>query len=258
MIRHWIAWSLAALLTVAVLALILWARRMASRTQAVANIVQGANTPEARKEAMAKLEAGFKKDDTAAVFARAQLQMQEDPREALRTLETIDLSKLEKVMPPLADQARAQRAMIHLLFGETDEARALVDGIDLSRQKEPLARGTMVAVQGEAWARTGAAKKACDLLETLDPQDPVYTDIRPQLLRARAFAYAWANNASQMKATLRKMAAIQPQLLMGFVTKKKNPAGVASRGVHPMLEKEAFEMAVRLQGGMRRVDYRRS
>jgi hypothetical protein len=257
LIRHWIAWSLAAVLTVGVLALIFWARRTAQRTQAVANIVQGANTPEARREAMAKLEARFKKDDTAAVFAKAQLQMQEDPRAALATLETIDLPKLEKLMAPLADQARAQRAMIHLVFGETDEARALVDGIDLSRHKEPLARATMVAVQGEAWARTGAAKKACELLETLDVQDPVYAELKPQLLRAKAFAYAWANNSSQMKATLRAMAAIQPQLLMRFVTKKKNPAGGASRGVHPLLEKEAFELLSRIQGGGRRIEYRR-
>ena len=95
--------------------------------------------PRARKEALEKLETDFKKDDTAAIFAKAQLQLQEDPRAALKTLETINL---EKVMAPIADEARTQRAMIHLMLGETDEARALADKVDMARHKEPRTRAT--------------------------------------------------------------------------------------------------------------------
>ena len=58
-------------------------------------------------------------------------------------------------MAPIADEARAQRAMIHLIIGETDRARQLADGIDLSRHQQPKTRATMVTVMGEAWARTG-------------------------------------------------------------------------------------------------------
>src|SRR5262249_13819878 len=69
-----------------------WASRSAIRSRRVAEIVREVgDTAEARKEAIAKLETDFKKDDTAAVFAKAQLQLQEDPRLALRTLETIKL-----------------------------------------------------------------------------------------------------------------------------------------------------------------------
>src|SRR5262249_1608444 len=75
--------------------LALWALRLAKRSRKVAEIVRDADSPEARKQAIEKLETDFKKDDAAAVFAKAQLQMQEDPRKALATLETI---KLEKVM----------------------------------------------------------------------------------------------------------------------------------------------------------------
>ena len=58
-------------------------------------LVQGAaESTEARKEALEQLDKGFKKDDTAAIFAKAQLQLQEDPRAALTTLETIDLKKV--------------------------------------------------------------------------------------------------------------------------------------------------------------------
>ncbi|AUX46664.1 hypothetical protein SOCE26_081710 [Sorangium cellulosum] len=232
----------AGVLTVIVAGVLFWALRFATRTRAVAQIVQTADTAEARKDAIAKLDTEFKKDDAAATFAKAQLQMQEDPRAALRTLETINL---DKVMAPMADEARAQRGMIHLILSETDEARALVDKIDMTRHKEPKIRAMMAAIVGEAWARTGQATKAVDLLETFDPNDEAFAELKPQLLRARAFAYAWANNTKQMKNTLRSLSGMNPQYLSGFITKKKSPMGVPPRGVHPMLEKEAFEMLMR-------------
>ncbi|WP_437606839.1 hypothetical protein WMF20_38765 [Sorangium sp. So ce834] len=232
----------AGVLTVVVAGVILWALRFATKTRAVAQIVQTADSAEARKDAIAKLDTEFKKDDAAATFAKAQLQMQEDPRAALRTLETINL---DKVMAPMADEARAQRGMIHLILSETDEARALVDKIDMTRHKEPRIRAMMAAIVGEAWARTGQATKAVELLETFDPNDDAFAELKPQLLRSRAFAYAWANNTKQMKSTLRSLSALNPQYLSGFITKKKSPMGVPPRGVHPMLEKEAFEMLMR-------------
>jgi hypothetical protein len=221
----------------------------------VAGILREAgDTAEARKEAIAKLETDFKKDDAEAVFAKAQLQLQEDPRAALATLETI---KLDKVLVPVADQARAQRAMIHLVLGETDEARQLVDPIDMSQQKDAKSRASLAAIVGEAWARSGQAKRAVELLETIDPGDEVYAELRPQLLRARAFAYAWASDSKQMKQVLRRLSQINPQYLMGFITRKKNPAGVNPRGVHPLLEKEAFEMISRSGAMPRRMEFKR-
>ena len=47
------------------------------------------------------------------------------------------------------------------------------------------------------------------------------------------------------KQVLRRLSQINPQYLMGFITKKKNPMGVPPRGVHPMLEKEAYDMVVK-------------
>ncbi len=254
-LNGWIPKAVMGVLTLALAGVVLWAVRYAKRARRVAEIVREVGeTPEARKEAIAKLETDFKKDDTAAVFAKAQLQLQEDPREALRTLETI---KLDKVLAPVADEARAQRAMIHLILGETEEGRQLVDAIDMSQHKEPKTRGTMAAIIGEAWARSGQAKRAVELLETIDVNDAVYEELRPQLLRARAFAYAWANDTKQMKQMLRRLQQLNTQYLMGFITKKKNPAGVNPRGVHPLLEKEAFEMVMRSGSVPRRMEFKR-
>lgn len=253
-IPHWIPKAIMGAITVALAGVAIWAFRYAKKSRAVVEILQGADTPEGRKEALQKLESGFKKDDAAAVFARAQLEMQEDPRKALETLEKINLSK---VMAHVADEARAQRAMIHLVLGETDEARALVDGIDLSRHQEPRSRATLTAIIAEAWARSGQAKRAVELLDKIDPEDSSYEDIKPQLYRARAFAFAWANDTKQMRATLRQLKALNVQYLMGFITKKKNPMGVAPRGVHPLLEKEAFEMVMKSGAVQRKMEIRR-
>jgi hypothetical protein len=251
----WVPKAIMGVLTLVLAGVLFWFYRYTLRSRRVAEIVREVGaTAEDRKEAIAKLETDFKKDDTAAVFAKAQLQLQEDPREALRTLETI---KLDKVLGPVADETRAQRAMIHLILGETDEARQLVDPIDMAQQKEPKARASMAAIVGEAWARSGQAKRAVELLETIDPGDEIYADLRPQLFRARAFAYAWASETQQMKQVLRKLAQINPQFLMGFITRKKNPAGVAPRGVHPLLEKEAYEMVQRSGVAQRRMEFKR-
>ncbi|MFS8066158.1 MAG: tetratricopeptide repeat protein [Byssovorax sp.] len=254
-LNGWIPKAVVGVLTLALGGLALWAVRFAKRSRAVAQIVGGADTPEARKEALAKLETDFKKDDTAAIFARAQLQMQEDPREALKTLEQVDL---KKVMAPVADEARIQRAMIHLLLGETEDARNLVDNVDISRHKEAKTRATMAAIIAEAWARSGQAKKAVELLETFDPEDADYVDLRPQLLRSRAFAYAWASNTKQMKQTVRRLSQLNVQYLSGFITRKKHPMGVPPRGVHPMLEKEAFDIVSKSGAIPRQMQFKRS
>ncbi len=253
-IPTWIPKAVVGALTLIVLGIVLWVWRFASKSKAVAEIVRAADTAEGRKEALEKLDTDFKSGDTAATFAKAQLQMQEDPREALTTLETI---KLDKVMAPVADEARSQRAMIHLMLGETDKARVLVDQVDLSRHKDHRIRATLASVVAEGWARTGQARKAVELLDTFDMDDESFADLRPQLYRSLAFAYAWSNQTKKMKQVLRKMKQLNVQLLMGFITKKKNPQGVPSKGVHPVLEKEAFALVMKSGAVPRRTQVQR-
>lgn len=252
-IPGWIPKVVVGVLTIALIGVVVYVLRRVQRAQRVVDIVKKADSAEARKEAIQKLDTDFKKGDAEAAFAKAQLQMQDDPREALRTLETI---KLDRVMAPEADQARVQRAMIHLMLGETENARELVDKVNIEQHKDAKSRASIVAIIAEAWARSGQAKKAIELLDTLKV-DKEMEDIRPQLLRARAFAYAWANQTKQMRQTLKEMMAVNPQFLSGFITKKKHPMGVSPRGVHPILEKEAFEMLARSPGMQRRTEMRR-
>jgi len=231
LIGHPIGLIIAGIATVLAAALVVWALHYMNKSKKVASILSSADmsSAEGRRKAMEQLEPSAGKGDTAALFAKAQLQMHEDPRKALETLEQINL---DKVMAPIADEARGQRAMLHLLLGEVDRARALVDAIDLSRHEQTKSRAALAAVVAEAWARSGQAKKGNETLDLFDPDSGELEEVKPQLYRARAFAAAALGDTKRMKHALRKLKAINVQLLAGFVQKR----------VHPLLEKEARQM----------------
>jgi thioredoxin-like negative regulator of GroEL len=222
--------SIPVIVTLLALAVVIWVMRQAKKTRGVASILSGVESAEDRKAALAQLDATYKKNDPTAVFARAQLEMQDDPKKALSTLEQIDLSK---VLGPVADETRAQRAMIHLTLGDVGPARQLVDNIDLSRQRDAKTRAMLTAISGEAWARTGNAKKAVETLALLDPEDAEYEKLRPQLYRAMAYGYAHTNDIKGMRRVLKKLVQLDVRLLGGFMSKR----------THPLLQKEAKKVA---------------
>lgn len=221
-----------AVLTIAAAALIAYARNFTQKAQRVQSIVAGAKTKEERKAAIEQLDQEFKKDDAAGVFAKAQLQMQEDPETALRTLEGIDL---QKVTPQVADEARAQRGMLHLMLGEAAKARQLVDAIDLQRHPDQKSKATLAAVQCEAWARTGQAKRAVEILELFDANDAALVDVRAGLLRSQVFAYGALDDIKKARTAMHALAKVDPRIVAGF----------AQKGVHPLLVAEAKKILER-------------
>lgn len=211
-----------------------WIVRYVNKSRELSALLRSAGeTEEGRKEALKKLESDYKKGDVQATIARAQLEMQEDPRKALATLETVDLAKQ---LGPVADQVRCTRATIHLQLGELQEARALVEKMELGKQQDVKTRAMFAAVAGEAWGRTGQGKKGLELLEVFNPEDPELGEMRVQMWRARAFAAAGAGDMKAAGRALRKLAEMSPQLLGMFVGAKK---------VHPMLQQEAKQLLMR-------------
>jgi hypothetical protein len=224
----------AAALTVAAVAAVVWLIRYVNKSREMAALLRSASqTEEGRKDALKKLETDFKKGDVQASIARAQLEMQEDPRKALATLESVDLGKQ---MVPVADQVRCTRATIHLQLGEIQEARLLVDKMELGKQQDAKTRAMFAAVAGEAWGRTGLAKKGVELLELYNPEDPEYAEMRVQMWRARAFAFAGVGDMKGAARALKKLIDVNPQLLGMFVGAKK---------IHPMLQQEAKQLLMR-------------
>jgi hypothetical protein len=227
---QWLAIGVPAALTLAAIGLMVWVVRQAKKAQGVAGILSRApETKEGREAALAELETKYKGSDPTAIFARAQLLLQEDPRKALEALETINLTK---AMASVADEARGQRAMIHLMLGEVSPARDLVDGIQLQRHQDARSRAMLAAVVAEAWARSGQAKRAVDTLSVINAEDPELVQLKPQLLRAQAYAFAHTDDMKSAQRALRKLGSIDARLLGGFVTKKS----------HPLLQREARKL----------------
>jgi hypothetical protein len=210
-----------------------WLHRYVQKTQALGSILRGADTADGRKEALEKLKTGFKKDDAQALIARAQLEMQDDPKVALETLESINLGKVN--LPGMSDQVRAMRANLHLSMNEPQKARVLVDQLELGKQQEPKTRAMLATVSAETWARTGAAKKAVDTLDLFDPEDESMGEMRIQMYRARAFAYAANQDMKNAERALKKLADTHPHLLAMFIGKK----------IHPLLERAAKQLIMR-------------
>jgi hypothetical protein len=234
LVRGWIAFSVAGVITIAVGVAGWWVTRLMNKSRAIGAIMAGAETEEGRKEALQKLETDFGKGDAQAVMARAQLEMQEDPRKALATLESIDLAKQ---MAPVAGQVRATRAQIHLMLGEVAEGRKLADELDLGKQEDAKLRAMFATVAGEAWGRSGNAKKAIETLELFNPEDPEFSELKAQMWRARAFAYAANQDTKGVGRALKKLAELNPHLLGMFVGQKK---------IHPILEREAKQIVMRM------------
>ena len=80
-------------------------------------------------------------------------------------------------------------------------------------------------------------KKAVDTLDLFNPEDPEMGEMKAQLWRARAFAYASTNDVKGISRALKKLADINPHLLGMFVGQKK---------IHPLLEKEAKQIVMRM------------
>ena len=233
---HWsvIPLVVAGVLTVAAAGAGVWIVKYVNKSRELGALLRSAQeTEEGRRDALRKLETDYKKGDVQASIASAQLEMQDDPRKALATLESVDLSKQ---MTPVADQVRCTRATIHLQLGETQEARALVDKMELGKQEDVKTRAMFAAVAAESWGRTGQGKKAVELLEVFNPEDPELGEMRVQMWRARAFAYAGTGDMKGAGRALRKLAEMSPQLLGMFVGAKK---------VHPMLQQEAKQILMR-------------
>jgi hypothetical protein len=224
-----IPYYVAAVLTIALAIGAVLVKRNLGKSEALGQLIaEGMDLPaEERAARIAKLDKEVEKGDVGSIIAKAQLQMHDSPKDALTTLEKVNLEKAAKVM---ANQVRGMRAMIHLNLGEAKAARELADAIALDKTPDLKSRANLAGIVAEAWARSGNPIEATELLDKYDPEDKDFSEVKVQLLRARAFASAHHNKLDRMKKALKELEEISPQLLAVFVGKKR---------VHPLLQQEA-------------------
>lgn len=215
--------GVAAVLTVIALGFFLYVLRLSRKSANIASILRTATDKEGREAALEKLRAkagkGSKKD-VLNLIAQAQLVAQENPAEAVKVLESIDLKKAPALVH---DDVRANLAMLYLRTGRTKDARTLADEIKLDRQPQASAKAMYASVVAEALARTGEGAEALKLAETYDPSDSAFAQVRPALLRSRVYVYLAVKKRGRIKETMTQLLGIDPNLLGEFVQRGARP-----------------------------------
>jgi hypothetical protein len=202
------------------------------KQRGIVDVLQGAQeSPEARKEALAKLEQGKDANSPTNLFARAQLMAADDPKAALQLLDKTDL----KTFPPgMQDDVSLLRTQLYLGLGRTADARKAADTINLDNPERKAARPLAASIVAEAWARTGKPKEALKLLETMEVPAKDAAQIAIQAKVASVFARFAANQRGLARNELNALADEDVNYLGRFLDPRFR--------VHPELQKLARQV----------------
>ena len=217
----------------AVLAFVLFrAFAFIRKQRGVVDILQNAQqSPEARKDALAKLESGKDANSPTNVFARAQLMAADDPKAALQVLDKVGLKEYP---PGMQDDVSLLRTQLFLGMGRTADARKAADTINLDNPERKAARPLAASIVAEAWARTGKPKEALALLDSMELPAKDKEQIAIQAKVARVFARFAANQRSMARNELTALADEDINYLGRFLDPRFR--------VHPELQKLARQV----------------
>lgn len=219
-------------LTAVVAGFLIWAMRMIRKQQSLAGMLQGAiKSPEARREALAKLEAAKDPNDVSNIFARAQLMASDTPDKALDLLEAVERKRIPAQMQ---DDFGLLQSQLYLMAGRPKDARPLVDLINVDSPQRKDQRAFVVSIVAESWARTGKHKEALELLDTVEVGKE-NAEIRAQLLVGEVFGRFASGKRKEARDSLERLAAIEPNYLGKFILPRFR--------VHPQLQTLARSVA---------------
>jgi hypothetical protein len=221
--------SIVGVLTVVLIGVLIWVFRLLKKQRNLTSLLQGSmSSPEARREAIAKLSEGKDAGDVVNVFARAQLVAADDPAAALKMLETIDP---KKVAAQMQDDVAILKSQLYLHFGRPRDARPLADRINVDNPQRKDARTMIVGIVAEAWGRTGKHEQALTLLDTVNIDAEKNVQQKVALLSARVFARFASGKRTMAKDDLDTLASMDVNHLGKFLMPQFK--------VHPELQKLA-------------------
>jgi type II secretory pathway pseudopilin PulG len=217
-------------LTAVLIGVLLWALRTIRKHKGTMSLLQGAiASPEARREALAKLSEGKDANAPTNVFARAQLlAADDDPQAALSLLGSVELKSYP---PTMQDDVSLLKTQLYLRLGRTADARKTADVMNLDNPQRKEIRPLAASIVAEAWARSGKPKEALALLDTIELPKKDAEQIALQARVARIFARFAANQRGPARAELAALADEDPNQLGRFVLPQFR--------VHPELQKLA-------------------
>ncbi|MFK7990135.1 MAG: tetratricopeptide repeat protein [Sandaracinaceae bacterium] len=215
----WVVVGVVAALSVAAIGFGIYIWRLTQRSAGIVDILAQATDEEGRKRAIQQLAEGDSSDAMNAL-ARAQLVARDNPNDAIKILEEIDVDKAPAVVQ---DDVRANLGFLYLMNNRAKDARRLADDLRLDRQPNPKAKAMYAAVSAEAFARTGKVDEAKKLIETYDATDPDYEEVAGMLYRAQVYTYLKGKNRGLAQRAMKNLAKIDPNLLAPFVGKRVRP-----------------------------------
>jgi len=219
-------------LTAVVVGLLLYALRMVSKQRALIGTLQGATqSPEARREALAKLEEGKDANSPTNIFARAQLMAQDDPKAALTLLEKQELKTFPAAMQ---DDVAILKTQLYLGTGRTQDARKVAETINLDNPSRKEVRTMAAVIVAEAFARTGKPKEALALVDSIEPPKKDAEQILVQARVVKVFAKFAMNQRPAARAELVALADEDVNYLGRFLMPQFK--------VHPELQKLARQV----------------
>lgn len=227
----WWGVGVAAVLTVVALGFGIYVWRLTRKSNALLDIMKTATDKDSRQAALEQLRAqsGGEGKDALNALAQAQLAAQDDPAEAVRILEAVDI---EKAPALVRDDIRANLALLYLMTNRVRDARPFVDEISIDRQAQAKVKAMYAAVIGETWARTGKTKEAFELLQNYAADAPDNVEFAPLILRAQVHAFYGVKKRGLATTAMQRLAEHDPMLLASFMQK----------GVAPELQQAAKRM----------------
>jgi len=220
---------IAGVLTAVLAGVLFWALRTIRKHKSTVSLLQGAiASPEARRDALAKLSAGKDANSPTNVFARAQLLASDDPQAALKLLGSVELRSYH---PSMQDDVSLLQTQLYLRLGRTGDARKTADVMNLDNPQRKEIRPLAATIVAEAWARSGKPKEALALLDTVELPKKDAEQIAVQARVARIFARFAANQRGPARAELAALAEDDLNHLGRFVLPQFR--------VHPELQKLA-------------------
>jgi hypothetical protein len=219
-------------LTTILAGVLIWAFRMLRKQKGLVNILQGATeSPEARRDAIAKLSEGKDKDAPVNLFARAQLTAADDPKAALKMLEPVELSKFP---PAMQDDVALLKTQLYLGMGRTQDAAKASSTMNLDNPERKEIRPMAAAIVAEALARTGKPKEALVLIDSIVPPKKNGDQVMLQARIAKVFAKFASNQRGPARVELTALAEEDPNHLGRFLSPQFR--------VHPELQKLARQV----------------
>jgi hypothetical protein len=233
----------AGVLTAVLIGVLLWAMRTIRKHHAAVSLLQGSMaSPEARREALAKLSQGKDATTPTNLLARSQLMAADDPKGALALLGSIGL----KAYPPaMQDDVSLIQTQLHLSMGHTAEARRAADRMNLDNPQRKEVRALAATLVALAWARTGKPIEALALLDTIELPKKDGEQIAAQAKIARIFARFAARQRDRARTELVALAEEDPNQLGYFIQPQFR--------VHPELKKLAESVFAAHPGARRQI-----